>query len=267
MRILFLLGHVAYGYVLVKTSSRILKIEIPMAVALFVGITPDFDFFFGWAGVEHHAITHSLFFWILPATILVLLIKKKAIPPLIGIMQHFAGDLMTSVPLFLPVSGIGFGFALGMPSTVDSAVEILGLTIMMVYMWKSGDLERTVCGGEERRILILTCLSILAISISGALSPNLSHLIPIIETITLSPEYWNMMIILAGHAILLAVMVLPMLAYIMKKGLRGTKVSLRSTSGNLRRKPPNYLQPFKGYTMREAADGLPKACAERLSNQ
>jgi hypothetical protein len=57
---LYLLGHIALGYLSAWAVARTLRQRLVLWAVLFAGIVPDFDLLFGGFGLEHATYTHSL---------------------------------------------------------------------------------------------------------------------------------------------------------------------------------------------------------------
>jgi hypothetical protein len=138
---LYALGHVVYGYLVVRLSDRIFKKRTSAWLALTAGLIPDFDLYLSPLGLQHHTWTHSIIFW-LPFIVLVYL-EPDLVSVYFGIIQHFAlDDLVGSVPILLPLSSIRVGLRLGVPSIADTILEISGLVLAAIVAYSNGDISR-----------------------------------------------------------------------------------------------------------------------------
>jgi len=100
---LFLLGHLALGYLLGRFFARKLNENIILPLLFTLSIVPDVDFFIG---LPRHGPTHSIIFVSLVFLPFFLKYKKKALPYFIAVGQHLLGDLFEigGLMLFWPIS-------------------------------------------------------------------------------------------------------------------------------------------------------------------
>ena len=121
---MYLLGHIAIGYLVAWAFARWRKQKLSLWLAFTVGIVPDYDILFQGLGLVHHTYTHSLLLWA-PVVIALVLWKRESLPYVAGILSHLLiGDfLVSSIPILLPLSNISVGLRFGMPSIADAILE------------------------------------------------------------------------------------------------------------------------------------------------
>lgn len=99
---MFLSGHLAWGYVFGRITSKWLGTDVNLALLFTLAIFPDIDFLI--PGSIHHGPTHSIILYVLVFFPLFLKYKKLVIPYFIAIGQHILGDLPYGVMLFWPLT-------------------------------------------------------------------------------------------------------------------------------------------------------------------
>jgi len=97
------------SYLLGKTSSKLLNVDVNVPLLFFVSLLPDMDLLI--PGLEHRGPTHSLiifFLLFLPAFVLY---GKRVTPYLIALAQHsLIGDYLTGgTQLFWPITTNRYG--------------------------------------------------------------------------------------------------------------------------------------------------------------
>jgi hypothetical protein len=141
---LFFLGHMTWAYVWAAVFRGKLRGKLFVPAVLMLGVIPDIDLFLQGFGVVHHTFTHSLFFWFVIFAPFLVVFRRKSIPYLVAVVQHFAfGDfLVGNVMIFWPFSSLHFGFNISMPSVLDVALETAGLLLAAGIVYFNGDLRR-----------------------------------------------------------------------------------------------------------------------------
>jgi len=162
---LYLLGHMALGYLFAWVVARGRRQTLVVWVALTAAVLPDFDLLFGGFGLAHETYTHSLVVWA-PMVLLLVTWRSGSLPYVAALLQHIVvGDfLIGSIPLLLPLSGAGFGLGLGMPSMPDALIEFSSLLIMVVVMVRSGDLRRLMSGSREGALMVVPLVSMVGLT-------------------------------------------------------------------------------------------------------
>ena len=160
---MFFLGHMAWAYVwaVLFAGKRWGKLFIPSV--LMLGVMPDVDLLLGGFGVAHHTFTHSLFFWFVIFAPFSVVFRRKFIPYLVAVVQHFAfGDFFVGeVMIFWPFSASYFGFNTAMVSVFDVALETAGLLLAAGIMYFNGDLRRLLSVDMRNIPMFLPFLALL----------------------------------------------------------------------------------------------------------
>jgi hypothetical protein len=175
---MYLLGHIAIGYLVVWGFARWRKEKFSLWLALTVGIVPDYDILFRGLGLAHHTYTHSLLLWA-PVVIALVLWNRKTLPYVAGILSHLLiGDfLVSSVPLLLPISNISVGLRFGMPSFVDAILESSSLALMFLLMWRNGDLRNMLSGQRSNLLILVPLVSMVSLTWLAAKTPGVEELV------------------------------------------------------------------------------------------
>jgi hypothetical protein len=129
------------GYLVVRLVDRVCGTKTSTWLALTVGMVPDIDLAFAWSGIEHHTYTHSLVFW-LPFIVFVFW-RKEYVAAYVGILQHMLDDMLVGpVPILLPLSPLQVGFRFGVPSIVDTVLELSALLVAASVAYLNGDIRK-----------------------------------------------------------------------------------------------------------------------------
>ena len=138
---MYALGHMVLGYLVVRLVDRVCGTRTSTWLALTVGMVPDIDLAFAWFGIEHHTYTHSLLLW-LPLLVFVYW-RKEYFAAYVGILQHMLDDMLVGpVPILLPLSPLQVGFAFGVPSIVDTILELSALLVAASVAYLNGDMRK-----------------------------------------------------------------------------------------------------------------------------
>jgi hypothetical protein len=189
---MYLLGHIAIGYLVAWAFARWRKQKISLWIAFTVGIVPDYDILFQGLGLLHHTYTHSLLLWA-PIAVALILWKRNTLPYVAGIMSHLLiGDfLVSSILPLLPLNNISIGLRLGMPSTADALLEPTFLLLMLIVMLLNGDIRRTFSGERRNLLMVIPLVSMFSLTWLAAEKPELGRLVTYgfsrlaLETITI----------------------------------------------------------------------------------
>jgi membrane-bound metal-dependent hydrolase YbcI (DUF457 family) len=152
----------AYVWAMVFARKQSTKLFVP--AVLMLGVLPDIDLFLRRFGVVHHTFTHSFCFWLVVFAPFLIVFQLKAIPYLAAVVQHFAfGDfLVGSVTIFWPFSTSFFGFDISMPSALDSALEVAGLSLAIGIICLNGDSRRLLSTKASNILMFFPSLALLA---------------------------------------------------------------------------------------------------------
>ncbi|MGD0978813.1 MAG: metal-dependent hydrolase [Candidatus Bathyarchaeia archaeon] len=161
---LFFLGHMAWGYDWAAMSSGKGGGKLFVPAVLMLGVLPDIDLFFSRLGVVHHTFTHSLFFWLVIFAPFLVVYRRRSIPYLAAVVQHFAfGDLLVGKVMILwPFSSSYFGLNFAMASVLDVALETAGLLLAAGIVYYNGDLRRLLSVDARNIPMVLPFLALLA---------------------------------------------------------------------------------------------------------
>jgi len=159
---LFFLGHMAWAYIWAVTFSGKHREKLFIPAVLILGVIPDIDLLL-WDLSAHHTFTHSLFFWFVIFAPFLLVFRRKVVPYLVAVVQHFAfGDFFVGkVMLFWPFSPSYFGFYNTLFSVFDVALETGGLLLALGIMYFNGDLKRLLSVDTRNIPLFLPLLALL----------------------------------------------------------------------------------------------------------
>jgi hypothetical protein len=164
---LFFLGHMAWAVVWAVIAAIIFegkrRGKLFMPAVLILGVLPDIDLLLRGFGVEHHTFTHSLFFWFVIFAPFLVVFRRKSIPYLVAVVQHFAfGDfLVGNVMILWPFSSQYFGFNITMVSAIDVALETAGLLFAIGIIYLNGDLRRLLSIDVRNISMLIPFLALL----------------------------------------------------------------------------------------------------------
>lgn len=116
---MFSVGHLAFGYLSGRVSSKLLNVNVDISLLFLASILPDVDLII--PGVEHRGPIHSILILFLVFVPVLITYKKRAIPYFIALAQHsLIGDSLTAggVQLLWPITTTWCG----------AKIEIAGLT-------------------------------------------------------------------------------------------------------------------------------------------
>jgi len=210
-----------WAYIWAWLSARALKVDVLIPAILLLGALPDIDLFLSGFGVVHHSFTHSLLFWFILFTPLYWLLRWRAVPYLVAVMQHFVfGDfLVGSVMLFWPFSQVFFGVNLRIGLFEDVFLEGSGLLLSAILIILNGDFKRMISIRRENLFMVVPLLALLASMLFFAVDQPLVPLVLYISSRKL------LTIMVTCHLILLG-----FLAASSIQGVRSTAVDLRKTT-------------------------------------
>ena len=175
---MYLLGHIAIGYLVAWAFARWRKQKLSLWLAFTVGIVPDYDILFQGLGLVHHTYIHSLLLWA-PVAIALVLWKRESLPYVAGILSHLLiGDfLVSSIPILLPLSNVSVGLRFGMPSIADAVLEASSFLLMFLLIWRNGDLRRMLSGQRTNLLMVVPLDSMASLTWLAAKTPELEQLV------------------------------------------------------------------------------------------
>lgn len=162
----YAVGHFALGYIFGRASAKITRTEINIPVVLMLSVLPDVDIIIEqmFPVVQHRGPVHSIIvlsIFFLPAFIIY---GKKGIPYFLALIQHpLVGDFVAAGPVQLlwPLSVESYGFAVGIESTANIALEWVAFGTLLIMMLKTKDVVRFFQPCNLNLILIIPTITVL----------------------------------------------------------------------------------------------------------
>src|SRR2546426_12521266 len=108
-------------------------------MALLAGVLPDFDIYFK-PLIQHHTYTHSLIILLPICAALIIRFKGLGLAFSAGILSHLVADsIVGTIPPLYPLSNFELGISLGLPSPVDTVLEVGALGLVLALSHLNGD--------------------------------------------------------------------------------------------------------------------------------
>jgi membrane-bound metal-dependent hydrolase YbcI (DUF457 family) len=141
---MFAMGHIALGYLLGRTTSKITGVNLRLPLIVFLSILPDLDLFIPF--LVHRGPTHSIFFAITLFIPFFVIGMRKSLPYFSSLVSHsLVGDAVTrrGCQLFWPFSFNWFSYplTLRMGSLQELSIELILFSIALVTLFFSGGLK------------------------------------------------------------------------------------------------------------------------------
>jgi len=164
---MYILGHMVWAYLIGRAAGKVVKADVPLFALLFLGVLPDFDLYFMWLGFPHHTYTHSFVVWLPVFLAVFLLFKRKSVPYIAVVAQHFlvADLLVGSVPLFLPVSELGVGLSLGFSTMSEVVLELGAMVVAAVYAYSRGDVQSSLKPVRSNVLLVVPLFALVSLTL------------------------------------------------------------------------------------------------------
>jgi hypothetical protein len=170
----FLLGHSCWSYLFSKLAGRRVKVNLPAYMALLAGVLPDFDIYFK-PLIRHHTYSHSLIILLPICAVLVARFKGLGLAFSAGILSHLVADsIVGTIPPLYPLSDFQVGIGLGLPSPVDTALEVGALGLVLVLAYLNGDYKLVTEPQSESVHLVIPMVSIITLTLLFAGDNNVS---------------------------------------------------------------------------------------------
>jgi membrane-bound metal-dependent hydrolase YbcI (DUF457 family) len=137
---MFAVGHLAFGYVLSKTSAKLLKTKLNIPLALTLSVIQDIDILVPF--LEHRGPTHSIIASLIIFAPILAVYRKKATPYLTALIQHsLIGDYIagSGTQLLWPITTQRFGTGLSIKSQMNITIELVIFFASMIIMLKTMD--------------------------------------------------------------------------------------------------------------------------------
>jgi len=152
----------ALGYLLSKASSKLIKTELNIPLALTLSIIPDIDIIIPF--LEHRGPTHSIIISTAIFTPIFLIYRKRAIPYFIALNQHFLiGDYLagSGIQLLWPATTQYYGLIMGIKSPTNIAAEWILFIASMILIYKIKDINSLLQPYNSNLILSIPIFSVL----------------------------------------------------------------------------------------------------------
>ena len=177
---MFAVGHLALGYILGKTTSKSLNVNLNIPLVLVASMVPDIDLLI--PGLEHRGPTHSLiliFLLFLPAF---MLYRERAAPYFVAMVQHsILGDSITGggIQLLWPLTPYWYGNGIKIISLTNIFIEWTLFLVFLTIMFKTKDVQILFQHHASNILLSIPILTvILPTLLSIPLSVPLELIIP-----------------------------------------------------------------------------------------
>ena len=140
----FAVGHLALGYILSKTSARLLKTKLNIPAVLMLSVIPDIDILIQRLipTFEHRGPTHSIIMAFIVFVPIFAVYRKKAAPYLIALISHsLIGDYMAGgqIQLLWPIATRYYGTGINIRSQTNTAIEWILFLISIIIILKTKD--------------------------------------------------------------------------------------------------------------------------------
>src|SRR6266851_2980239 len=168
-------------------------------MVLLAGVLPDFDIYFK-PLIQHHTYTHSLLILIPICLVLVARFKGLGLAFSAGILSHLVADsIVGTIPPLYPLSDFQVGIGLGLPSPVDTALEVGALGLVLVLAYLNGDYKLVTEPQSESVHLVIPMVSIVTLTLLFAGDNNVS-----LAAFAFSRK--ALTLITLGHAVLIGIL-------------------------------------------------------------
>ncbi|MEM1590234.1 MAG: metal-dependent hydrolase, partial [Candidatus Bathyarchaeia archaeon] len=143
-------------------SSRLLKTELNMPLALTLSVIPDIDILIPF--IEHRGQTHSIITALIIFAPIFAIYHKKATPYFIALIQHFLiGDYIAGggIQLLWPITTQRFGISLSIKSTINITAEWMTFLASSIILLKTKDLTKLLQPHNSNLILTIPTFTVL----------------------------------------------------------------------------------------------------------
>ena len=168
-------------------------------MALLAGVLPDFDIYFK-PLIQHHTYTHSLIILLPICAVLAIRFKGLGLAFSAGILSHLVADsIVGTIPPLFPLSNFQLGISLGLPSPVDTVLEVGALGLVLVLAYLNGDYKLVMESQGESVYLVIPMVSIVTLTLLFAGDNNVS-----LTAFAFSRK--ALTLITLGHAVLIGIL-------------------------------------------------------------
>ena len=169
---MFAVGHMALGYLLGKSSGKLLNLTINIPLVLVLSIIPDIDLIFEviFSIQLHRGPSHSLVFAFLLFIPFFIFFKKKAVPYFLSLASHSAladfvvgGQLQLLWPISTKELGASqFIFSLiRITDPINIAFELILFIVAILVMLKTRDILKFFRYDLSNLLLIIPIFTVL----------------------------------------------------------------------------------------------------------
>jgi hypothetical protein len=165
----FAVGHIALGYILGKTSSKLLKTNVNVPLIVTLSVIPDIDILAEHVPAlgpifPHRGPTHSFVVALIIFVPFFAVYRKTAVPYFIALVQHaLIGDYLTGAGLQLlwPISQMGFGTGASIVSAENVALESVLFLVSIAVLLISSDIFALFKARRSNIILAIPTFTVL----------------------------------------------------------------------------------------------------------
>lgn len=155
------MGHLALGYILSKTSSKVLKTNFNIPTILMLSVIPDIDLLIPF--LEHRGLTHSIVIASIVFIPIFAIYRKKATPYFIALIQHsLIGDYLVEgkTQLLFPLTTQHYGIGLSIQSQTSIALEWAAFLVSMLVMLAVKDIKIFFQPHDSNLILVIPTFTV-----------------------------------------------------------------------------------------------------------
>ena len=137
---MYSVGHLAFGYLSGRASSKLLDVNVNVSLLFLASILPDVDLLI--PGVEHRGPTHSIIILFIAFVPTLIMYKKRAIPYFTALVQHsLIGDSLTAagIQMLWPITTAWYGAKIEIASLTNVSLEWIFFLACLTVMLKTKD--------------------------------------------------------------------------------------------------------------------------------
>jgi membrane-bound metal-dependent hydrolase YbcI (DUF457 family) len=160
---MFSVGHLAFGYLSGRASSKLLNVNVDISLLFLVSILPDVDLLV--PGIEHRGLTHSIIILSLAFIPAFITYKERAVPYFIALVQHsLVGDSLTAggVQMLWPTTTTWYGAKIEVASPTNISLEWILFLACLTVMLKTKDVWNLFRHHPSNLLLSIPVLTVLA---------------------------------------------------------------------------------------------------------
>jgi len=159
---MYSVGHLAFGYLFGRASSKLLNVNVNVSLLFFASILPDVDLLI--PGVEHRGPIHSIMILFLAFVPALIMYKKRAIPYFTALAQHsIIGDFLTAggVQMLWPITTAWYGAKIEIASLTNVSLEWIFFLVCFTVMLKTRDVWTLFQHHPSNLLLSIPVLTVL----------------------------------------------------------------------------------------------------------